>query len=153
MKLTTHLQLMQRSRKRGSIHQLPIRLHDVVLNSLSTGNILPSNSDGVSICIYYQMVGWTGKKKGELSLCLTNYALCHEDVWGSRYINSRFLDLGTSLRWVVSFTPQTLQPLRKIPMYPLDRRLGDPLYRSGWCGEEKILDRTRFPFLIPLSPN
>jgi hypothetical protein len=32
VKLTTHLQLLPRSRKRWSIHPLPIRLHGVVLN-------------------------------------------------------------------------------------------------------------------------
>jgi hypothetical protein len=37
VKLTTHLQLMPRSGKRGSISTLPIRLHGVVLNWLSTG--------------------------------------------------------------------------------------------------------------------
>jgi hypothetical protein len=34
----------------------------------------------------------------ELSLCLTNYALRHEGVWGSGCINPHFLDLGTSWR-------------------------------------------------------
>jgi hypothetical protein len=42
--------------------------------------------------IYHSKV----KKKVKLSLCLTNYALCHEDVWGSGCIDPRFLDLGTS---------------------------------------------------------
>jgi hypothetical protein len=32
VKLTTNLQLVPRSRKRGAIHPLPIRLHGVVLN-------------------------------------------------------------------------------------------------------------------------
>jgi hypothetical protein len=32
VKLTTHLQLVPRSRKRGSLHPLPIHLHGVVLN-------------------------------------------------------------------------------------------------------------------------
>jgi hypothetical protein len=35
-------------------------------------------------------------KKFKLSLCLTNYALRHEDLWGSGCINPYFLDLGTS---------------------------------------------------------
>jgi hypothetical protein len=34
--------------------------------------------------------------KVKLSLCLTNQALRHEDVWGSGCINPCFLDLGTS---------------------------------------------------------
>jgi hypothetical protein len=37
VKLTTHLQLVPRSRKCGYIHPPPIRLHGVVLNYLSTG--------------------------------------------------------------------------------------------------------------------
>jgi hypothetical protein len=35
--------------------------------------------------------------KLKLSLCLINYALRHDGVWG-RCIDSRFLDLGTSWR-------------------------------------------------------
>jgi hypothetical protein len=35
-----------------------------------------------------------------------------------------FLDLGTSWRLVVSFTPQLLYPRGKSRQYPLDRRLG-----------------------------
>jgi hypothetical protein len=41
----------------------------------------------------------------KLSLCLTNSVLHHEGVWGSGGIDPHFLDLGTSWRWVVSFTP------------------------------------------------
>jgi hypothetical protein len=41
VKLNTHLQLVPRSRKCGSIHPLPIRLHGVVLNYLSIGTTLP----------------------------------------------------------------------------------------------------------------
>jgi hypothetical protein len=44
----------------------------------------------------------------KLSLCLTNWALRHEDVWGSGCIDPRFLERGTSW-WVVRrpgrFTP------------------------------------------------
>jgi hypothetical protein len=42
-----------------------------------------------------------------------------------------FLDLGTSWRWVVSFTPRQLYPRRRRPRYPLNRRLGGPQSRSG----------------------
>jgi hypothetical protein len=41
LKLTIYLQLMPRSRKRGSIHPLPVHLHGVVPNNLSTGTNLP----------------------------------------------------------------------------------------------------------------
>jgi len=42
------------------------------------------------------------------------------------------LNLGTRLRWVVSFTPR---PLYR--RYPLYRRLGEPQSLSGRGGEEK----------------
>jgi hypothetical protein len=47
---------------------------------------------------------------------------------------STILDLGTTWRWVVSFTP-----LQLYPRYLLDRRLGGPQRRSGCCGGEKNL--------------
>jgi hypothetical protein len=81
--------------------------------------------------------------KVKVSLCLTNWALRHEDVWGSGCRGPRFLDLGTSWRWVVSFISRPLYPLRNRPRDPLDRRLGGPLNRSGRRGEEKILAPTR----------
>jgi hypothetical protein len=56
---------------------------------------------------------------------------------------SRFLDLGTSWRWVVSLMPRPLYPRRTSPRYPLDRRLGGPQNRSGRCGEENILESTK----------
>jgi hypothetical protein len=82
-------------------------------------------------------------KKVKLFLCLTNQALRHEGVWGSRYIDPHFLDRGTSWRWVVSFTPRPPYPRGKSHRYPLDRRwLGGPQSRSERHGEEKILDLT-----------
>jgi hypothetical protein len=57
---------------------------------------------------------------------------------------SRILALGTSWRWVVSFTPR--------PLYPRgERRLGGPQNRSGRRGEEKILDPTGTRIPTPLS--
>jgi hypothetical protein len=75
--------------------------------------------------------------KGKVVLVLR-----HEGVWGSGCIHPRFLDLATSWRWVVSFTPQPLYPRRKRRRHPLDRRLGGPKSRSGRRGEVKILDPT-----------
>jgi hypothetical protein len=43
----------------------------------------------------------------------------------------------------VSFTPRPLYPRRKIPLYPLARRLCGPQNRSGRRGEEKNLAPTR----------
>jgi hypothetical protein len=78
----------------------------------------------------------------KLSLCLTNWALRHEGVWGSGCTDPHFFDLGTSWRWVVSFTPRQFYPRGKNPRYPLDRRMGGPQCRSGRRGEAKILDPT-----------
>jgi hypothetical protein len=64
-----------------------------------------------------------------LSLCLTNWALRHEVIWESGCIHPHFLDLGTSWRWVVSFTPLPLYLREKNPRYPLDR-LWDHLQKS-----------------------
>jgi hypothetical protein len=61
---------------------------------------------------------------------------------GSGRIDPRFLDLGTSWRWVVSFTPRPLYPRGKSPRYPFERRLGGPQSQPGWRDEEKILDPT-----------
>jgi hypothetical protein len=76
------------------------------------------------------------------SLCLSNEALLHEGVWGSGCIDPHFLDLGTSWRWVVSFTPRSLYRRGRSPRYPLDRRLSGPQSQSGRFGEEKILGST-----------
>jgi hypothetical protein len=54
-----------------------------------------------------------------------NYALHHEDVWGSGCIDPRFLDLGTNWRWVVSFTPLPHYHRGK-SRYPLGQE-------SGWA--------------------
>jgi hypothetical protein len=60
-------------------------------------------------------------------------------------------DLGTSWRWVVSFTPLPRYPRGKSPRFPLDGRLGGPQSRSGRCWEEKILDPTGTRTPDPLS--
>jgi hypothetical protein len=96
------------------------------------------------------------KAKIKLSLCLSNQALRQKCVWESECIDSRFLALGTSWRWVVSFTPQSLHPRRKIPpprTYPLDGRLGGPQNLSGRYGEKKFLGLigTRTPTLLSSS--
>jgi hypothetical protein len=57
-------------------------------------------------------------------------------------MDPHFLDLGTSWRRMVSFTPRPLYPRVKSPRYPLHRRLGGPQNRSGRRGEETILSPT-----------
>jgi hypothetical protein len=55
---------------------------------------------------------------------------------GEGCINQYFLDLGTSCRWVVGFTPRPLYPRGKSPQYPLDRMLCGP--QAGLDDVEKI---------------
>jgi hypothetical protein len=86
----------------------------------------------------------------QLSLCLTNYALRHEGVWGRGCIDPRFLDIGTSWRWVVNFTPRPLYPRGRSPQHPLDMRLGEPQNRCGRRGEKKILDPIKILTSNPL---
>jgi hypothetical protein len=93
-----------------------------------------------------------GGCKVKLSLCLANQTLRHEDVSGSRGL----FDLGSTWRWVFSFTPRPLYPRGKSPRYPLDRGLGEPQKSSGRYGEEQILDstgtRTQTPRSSSLQP-
>jgi hypothetical protein len=60
----------------------------------------------------------------------------HMREW--RY-SSTILHLGTSWRWVVSFTPSPLYRWGRSPRYPLDMRLGEPQRGSWRCGQEKNL--------------
>jgi hypothetical protein len=61
--------------------------------------------------------------------------------------------LGTSWKWVISFTPRPLYTQGRSPRYPLDRRLGGPQSQSGQYGDVKILasTRTRTPTPWPFS--
>jgi hypothetical protein len=51
--------------------------------------------------------------------------MCHDGVGGNGYINPHFLDLGTSWRSVVSFTP--------LPLYP-EKRAHRIHWIGGWVG-------------------
>jgi hypothetical protein len=62
---------------------------------------------------------------------------------GKWMYKSTLSDLGTSWRWVVSFTPLPLYPRWKSPRYPLDRRLGGPQSQSGRRGEGKFFTLPR----------
>jgi hypothetical protein len=72
-------------------------------------------------------------------------------TYGYGCIDPHFLDLSTSWRWVVNFTPRPLYPQGKGPRYPLDRRLGGPQSRSGRFGEVKILTPTGIRTPTPRS--
>jgi hypothetical protein len=61
-----------------------------------------------------------------------------------------FLDLGTSNRWVVSFTPQLLYVLGNSPGTHCIRRLGGPQNLSGQRGAENILDSVGTQTPVPL---
>jgi hypothetical protein len=78
-------------------------------------------------------------KKVKLSLCLTKHYTHHEGIWGNGCIDPHFLDLGSSWRWVVSFTPWPLYPVERSPSILLYMRLGGLQNWCGQCGEEKIL--------------
>jgi hypothetical protein len=76
----------------------------------------------------------------KLSLCLTNWALRHEDICGSGCIDPNFLDLGISWSWVVSFTPLPLYPRERVPSTHFIGSWVDP--RAGldhWRSEIQIL--------------
>jgi hypothetical protein len=63
--------------------------------------------------------------------------------WGSGGIAPRVFNLGTRLRWVVSFMPWPLYPQRKSPSYPFDRR---------WVGLRDGLDtvgKRKIPIIAP----
>jgi hypothetical protein len=62
---------------------------------------------------------------------------------GECCIDSRFLDLGTSWRWVVSFTPRSPYPREYSHRYPLERRLSAPHCASGRHREVEILPPPR----------
>jgi hypothetical protein len=109
----------------------------IVLRLCLDGHMIESSSSRKLLLFTIADMLHKPSLKVKLSLYLTNEALRHEGVWGNGCIDPYSLDLGTSWRWVVSFTPRPLYP-----RYPLDRRQGGPYSRSGRRGEEKIFDPT-----------
>jgi hypothetical protein len=78
-------------------------------------------------------------EKVKLSLCLINYAQCHEDILGSGGITPPFLTSAlVGKEWsasrLVALVPRGKSPS---PRCPLDRGLGGPQSRSGRCSEQK----------------
>jgi hypothetical protein len=66
-------------------------------------------------------------------MCLTNQALRQEDIWESVCINTHILDLGTSWRWVLSFTSRRLYPRIKSLPVPIGQETGrtpEPVWTS-----------------------
>jgi hypothetical protein len=76
----------------------------------------------------------TTEVKLKVKLSLNIEALRHEGICGNGCIDRHFLDLGTSWRWVVRFTPR--QPYTQVRSlgYPLDRRLGG---HQRWPGQRE----------------
>jgi hypothetical protein len=75
-----------------------------------------------------------GKKRWSyLCAFLTQYHAMKAYGGVKVYLHS-FFDLGTRLRWVVSFTPRPLYPQGKSPRYPWEMRLGGRQSRSGRGG-------------------
>jgi hypothetical protein len=93
--------------------------HKLVWNKMTLALL----AEGCQKTVPSPRVCYPSSKKVKLSLCLSNNTLCQEGVWGSGCIDPHFLDLDTSWRWVVRFTPRLLYPRGKSHRYPLDRRL------------------------------
>jgi hypothetical protein len=101
-----------------------------------SGFLLPQFKDG-SLSLLMMTISWrwcgNENRKAKLFMCLTNWAITHEDVWRSGYIDQRFLDLGTGgSEWLASH----------LSVLPLYTRLWGPQSWSLHCGEENILDPT-----------
>jgi hypothetical protein len=87
------------------------------------------------------------------SLCVTNQALGHEDVWVSGYTDACTLGLGTS--WECSHSlSDRFYPQGKSSRYALDRRLSGPQNQYGRRGKGRNLvpTETRSPDSRPSSP-
>jgi hypothetical protein len=126
----------------------------VMIRVRSHGNAFPSpllNNDRFTMLAFGRPVTICCYVKVNLSLCLTNSALRHEDAWGNGFIGPHFLDFGNGWRWVVSFTPRPHYPRGNSTRYPLDRRLGRSLSRSGRHGQVRVIDSSRTRNPTPLS--
>jgi hypothetical protein len=84
----------------------------------------------------FRMVFYISTK---LSLCLTNSALCHEDVWGAVCIDPRILDIDISWSWVSSFTPR--------PLYPREKGIH---WIGGWVNLRTGMDKVERRKILPL---
>jgi hypothetical protein len=78
------------------------------------------------------------KGKGKIVSVLKQDAM--KEYGGVELYLQIFFYLGTSWRWVASFTPRPLYPHPgNGPLYPLDRRLGGNQSRSNDVKKKKIL--------------
>jgi hypothetical protein len=103
-----------------------------------------------TICCGIYQHDWNRCTKVVSMLLVKHYIM--KTYRGSGSMDQGLIHLGTSWRWVVSFTPLPLYPSPgKEPPGPLDRRLGGPQSQSGWAGEVKILYSTGTRTLMSLS--
>jgi hypothetical protein len=88
-------------------------------------------SDKNSACIshFHFLISFSVKVKVNLSFCLTNYALCHEGVWGVVCIDPHFLERGTSWRSVSR--PGLFNP---------EERASGTHWTGGWVDPRADLD-------------
>jgi hypothetical protein len=106
--------------ERASDHWVPVFSHD-------SSGALSLNHNAASHTFSFQLFRTKLFSRWQLLLiqiptvyCISNTIklflyLCHEGVWRSECIDPHFLDLGTSWKWVVSFTPRPLYPRGKSP--------------------------------------
>jgi hypothetical protein len=106
MKRTTHLQLVLRSAIRVSVHPLPIRLHGVMLNYLSTWTTVRLLWTLSELYVYLSIN--TGSRRTKVCdiVCLYQAVDAHRVVRSRlpHFLDSRLTDCGK----VVSFTRQPL---------------------------------------------
>jgi hypothetical protein len=91
------------------------------------------------------------KPKVKLSMCLINWAPCHEDLLGSGVIVPPFYTSAVhGGQWSASCTCRF--SVGKEPRYTLERRLGGPHSRSECCGVKKNLLLVKGIEHLPSSP-
>jgi hypothetical protein len=73
-------------------------------------------------------------RKIKLPLCWSNSAPRYEDVWWSGGLYPRIFNLGTTWRWVVSFTARPIYTRGKSPLN---------LLIGGWVGHRASLDAVK----------
>jgi hypothetical protein len=113
----------------------PVGLPSLLPSSVMTSYIRAGYSETRDLCRGTHLPG-----RSKTGVPLLYWAIRQEEIWESGCIDPSFLDLGTSSRWAVSFTPLPLYPRGKCARYPLERRLGGTQSPSGRFGEVKILD-------------
>jgi hypothetical protein len=112
-----------------------------LLNPVSYQSSIPLSKHGWDFCgiccVWFILLRVSKGIKVKFSLCLINYALCHEDIWRSGGISPPFLTSALDGgEWSAS-RPGRFTPWGKSPLYPLDRRAPEPVWtlwrRETFC--------------------